>query len=139
MKKVFLTAVFIFCFSAVTFGELFEGLDYNVEYIAKPANMADVLHVNFISLMPSPSAAADIVKQQLQVYGEKQSRKNIVGTAWHTITGDEKDLQKIKFSQDLGAYVWMGRSKRVVSFTNYLYILKRERDNQRKAQRTKAA
>jgi hypothetical protein len=133
MKRIVLIAVLIFSFSAISFAELFEGIDYYASYQQKPQGYADILHINFITLMPSPTVVIEILQKQLEIYGTTHKNKNIVGTAWHTVSGDEKDLRKIKFSDSLGAYVWMSGQKRVVTFTNYLYLLKRERDNRRRS------
>jgi hypothetical protein len=124
MKKLILAAVFALSCFTMSRAELFEGIDYYVDYKQKPAGYADALHVNFVSLMPSPSAAAEVLRRQLAVYGAKH-RKNIVGTAWHSVTGSDQDLKKIKFSDDLGSYVWMSGSNKVVPFPSYIQTLKR--------------
>ncbi|MDR1952037.1 MAG: hypothetical protein LBQ37_00795 [Elusimicrobiota bacterium] len=127
MKKSVLIILCLLSFSAAAFSELIESVDYYVDYKQNPPNTADALHVNFITLMPNPSAAAEIVKQELAAYGRRGGNKNIVGSAWHTVTGDEKDLRKINFSTNLGAYVWIASSKRIVPFNEYISILKQRR------------
>jgi hypothetical protein len=129
MKKIILIAICLLSFAGSSFGELYEGIDYNVSYRQTPRGYADVLHVNFMSIMPNPAVAVEILQKQLAVYGSRSKGKNIIGSAWHTISGDQRDLRKMKFTETLGAYVWMGGSKRVVTFTNYLYLLKRANRN----------
>lgn len=124
MKKLILAIVLALSCLSLSSAQLFEGLDYYVDYKQKPSGYADTLHVNFISLMPSPSAAAEVLRHQLSVYGSKH-KKNIVGTAWHTVTGDERDLKKIKFADDLGSYVWMTGTNKVVTFPNYIQTIKK--------------
>jgi hypothetical protein len=124
MKKMILAAILALSCFTIASAELFEGVDYYIDYKQKPSGYADTLHVNFVSLMPSPSAAAEVLRRQLAVYGGKH-KKNIVGTAWHTVTGSDQDLKKIKFADDLGAYVWMSGSKKVVPFPTYVQTLKR--------------
>ncbi|MDR2772314.1 MAG: hypothetical protein LBB93_02490 [Elusimicrobiota bacterium] len=135
MKNI-VCIVFVLMFAVTAaFAELIEGVDYYVEYKKTPPTHADVLHVNFISLMPNPSASADVVRRQLLIYGPRSGHKNVIGSAWHTVTGDSKDLRKMNFSNNLGAYVWIGSSGRIVPFNQYITILKNVRRNKLRANR----
>jgi hypothetical protein len=138
MKKFFIALTFISLFiaSAFCFRDFIEGVDYIVEFQEKSYEMAAVLHVNFIGVVPKPEDVEKIVKQQLKIYsnkllaskqvvhiGNKETRyKNIIGSAWN-ITNPASPI-KIKFKEDLSAYVWRGRTKDIVSFPDYMTSLK---------------
>ncbi|MCA6084966.1 hypothetical protein [Candidatus Endomicrobiellum agilis] len=140
MKKYFSTAAFTLIFAAnvFCFGDFVEKTDYFVEFQEKLPKMAAVLHVNFTRDIPEPKEAEEIVKQQLKAYGNtiaanKKSTKykNIIGSAWYVNKTYSANPVKIKFQKDIGAYVWLGKTKRIVTFPDYMSFLKRERNNKK--------
>jgi hypothetical protein len=75
------------------------------------------------------SAAADVQ--------EEEKFKNIVGSVWFI-----KDLEnpvKIKFDDYIASYVYIGKTKKIVQFPDYITFLKKERDAQKARDRLKAA
>ncbi|MDR3256251.1 MAG: hypothetical protein LBT18_01115 [Endomicrobium sp.] len=147
MKKLVFVIVFTLTFiaNASCFREFVEKIDYFVEFKEKSPEMAAVLHVNFISIPPESKEAEEIVKQQLKIYGnmivshnkvfaivkKKTKYKNIIGSAWYINDIDPANPIKIKFQKDLAAYVWLGKTRKIVTFPNYMYFLKKERDNEK--------
>ncbi|MDR2708866.1 MAG: hypothetical protein LBC07_02705 [Elusimicrobiota bacterium] len=125
MKKIILSLVFLFAFSNFCSAKLIEGIDYNVSYKRNPSGYANILQVNFITLMPNPQEALEILRSHLSAYGAQSGGKNIIGTAWHTMSGDDSDLKKMKLGGNFSAYVWLGRSKKVVPFPTYIAALRR--------------
>jgi hypothetical protein len=95
--------------------------------------MPAVLHVNFIRLIPEPKEAEEIVKQQLKIYGniEKNKCKNIIGSAWHINEGNPANPVKIKFQKDLAAYVWLGKTRKIAAFPDYISFLKKEKSDRK--------
>jgi hypothetical protein len=142
MKKSFFTVSFIFIliFSAdiFCFGNFVEKIDYFVEFQEKSSGMLAVLHVNFISVIPKPKEAEEIVKQQLEIYGNMPAVnkktvkcKNIIGSAWYINKANPANPIKIKFQKDLAAYVWLSKTRKVVAFCDYISFLKREKNTKR--------
>ncbi|GHT43352.1 hypothetical protein AGMMS49921_11130 [Endomicrobiia bacterium] len=145
MKKCFPLIAFILIFSANAFclRNFLERKDYFVKFEEKSPGMAAVLHVNFISVIPNSKEAEEIVKQQLRKYGnmliannrtsatvkKKIKYKNIIGSAWYVNGSNPISLTKtkIKFQNDFGAYVWIGKTKNIVTFPNYMSFLKKSR------------
>jgi hypothetical protein len=139
MKKFFLTVSFILTFAAdiFCFGNFAEKTDYFIEFHEKSSEMLAVLHVNFISAIPEPKEAEAIVKQQLKIYGNIEINKktakckNIIGSAWHINKADPANFVKIKFQKDLAAYVWLGKTRKIVAFPDYISFLKKEKKLQK--------
>lgn len=132
MKKILISLVSIvsiLCFMRVAFclRDFIEGVDYVVDFQEKSPKMAAVLHINFKNVMPNTEEAEKIVKMQLKTYGIKlRIRKNIIGSAWYVNNTDPANPIKIKFQQDLSAYVWIGKTKEIVQFTTYINLLKEQ-------------
>jgi hypothetical protein len=100
--------------------------------------MLAVLHVNFISVIPEPKEAEEIVKHQLEIYGNMLAAnkktpkcKNIIGSAWHINKANPVNLVKIKFQKNLAAYVWLGKTRKIVTFPGYISFLKKEKKQQK--------
>ncbi|GHT61045.1 hypothetical protein AGMMS49531_07600 [Endomicrobiia bacterium] len=143
MKKYFLLIALILIFSANAFclRNLLEQKDYFIKFEEKSPGMAAVLHVNFVSVIPNSKEAEGIVKQQLRKYGnmliannrisatvkKKIKYKNIIGSAWYVNGANPANLTKIKFRNDFGAYVWIGKTKNIVTFPNYMSFLKKSK------------
>ncbi|MDR2396162.1 MAG: hypothetical protein LBD57_06140 [Endomicrobium sp.] len=142
MKKYFfiVSVLFFFIFwDVISYANLVENIDYSVDFQEKTPNMAAILHINFISVFPDAYQAEEIVKQQLKKYGvliiqsghlistvKKEKRyKNIIGSAWYINELDPTNPTKIKFQKDLGAYVWIGKTKTIVTFPKYMIFLKK--------------
>ncbi|MDR3306117.1 MAG: hypothetical protein LBS61_00320 [Endomicrobium sp.] len=151
MKKLFITLMFIFSFTIAAFGvrDFIEGTDYTVDFHEKSPEMAATLRVNFTEVVPEPAEAEKIVKQNLKLYGDKLIAsnkviraekketlyKNIIGSAWRANVTDPANPIKIKFNENLAAYVWLGKMKTIVPFPDYMAFLKKERKNFKKEQR----
>ncbi|MDR1244686.1 MAG: hypothetical protein LBJ98_01755 [Endomicrobium sp.] len=150
MKKSFIILMFTFSFTISAFctRDFIEGIDYTVDFHEKSPEMAATLHVNFVGVVPEPSEAEKIVKQKLGIYGnkliasnkvmrteKKETRyKNIIGSAWKTNITDPANPIKIKFTEDLAAYVWLGKTKSIVPFPDYIVFLKKEQKDFKKKQ-----
>ena len=167
MRKIFLTAfafAFIFVRSALCLVNFIEGEDYTADFQRKDDNMAAVLRINFINAAPSPQDAEAVVKNQLEIYAliiesekedlgqkepeqeqsgqeeseaEEEKFKNIIGSAWWYNPSNPEEPVKIKFKEDLSAYVYIGKTKKIVPFPDYVSFLKKERDD--KKEKDKAA
>ncbi|GMO66765.1 MAG: hypothetical protein Nk1A_4460 [Endomicrobiia bacterium] len=137
MKKksfIALTLMLTFLINAYCLKDFAEKTHYIVGFQENPPEMAAVLHVNFIKVMPEPKEAEKIVKQQLRIYGNKlifhkkgEKYKNIIGSAWYTKGTPFGNYVKIKFDKDLAAYVWLDKTKKIVTFHNYISFLKKEK------------
>ncbi|MDR0617493.1 MAG: hypothetical protein LBG23_01790 [Endomicrobium sp.] len=142
MKKYFIVFLFSASFMFVIktcFANLIENIDYFVDFQEQTINMAAILHINFISVFPDVDQAEEIVKQQLKKYGNlitqndhfistikaEKRYKNIIGSAWYVNELDPANPIKIKFQKDLGAYVWIGKTKTIVTFPKYMAFLKK--------------
>jgi hypothetical protein len=141
VKKCFVVSLFLvlfICLVTISYANLVENIDYSVDFQEKTSDMAAILHINFISIFPDIIQVEEIVKQQLKKYGSliiknnklmstlktKRHYKNIIGSAWYINDLDPANPIKIKFKEDLGAYVWLGKTKTIVSFPQYLVFLK---------------
>jgi hypothetical protein len=47
---------------------------------------------------------------------------------------DPENPIKIKFTEDLAAYVWLGKTKSIVPFPDYINFLKKQKDFREKQQ-----
>jgi hypothetical protein len=132
---------FSFTISVFCTRDFIKGIDYTIDFHEKSPEMAATLHINFVGVVPEPSEAEKIVKQKLRIYGnnliasnkvvictkKKETRcKNIIGSAWKANITDPANPIKIKFSEDLAAYVWLGKTKSIVPFPDYMTFLKKE-------------
>ncbi|MDR1086847.1 MAG: hypothetical protein LBL16_01135, partial [Endomicrobium sp.] len=141
MGKILVVSIFIFYFtaSAFCFRPFIEGQDYTVEFQEKSPETAATLHINFIDVVPESQEAEKIVKKQLQIFGDKlvsrnkvihtikkeTKYKNIIGSAWYKNNADSANPIKIKFQPDFSAYVWIGKTKNIVPFPDYMSFLKK--------------
>jgi hypothetical protein len=142
VKKLFFVSLFLVFFIFlvnISYANLAENIDYSIDFQEKTPDMAAVLHINFISIFPDASQAEEIVKQQLKKYGSlitknnklistvkaEKRYKNIIGSAWYINELDPANPIKIKFQKDLGAYVWIGKTKTIVPFPKYMVFLKK--------------
>jgi hypothetical protein len=136
IKQRILTTIFLLTFTVNAFclEELTGKIDYFVEFKEKSSEMASTLHVNFTSFIPGSKTAEDIVKQQLKIYGNKFNSpdKNIIGSAWYINEADPANPVKIKFQKDLGAYVWIGKTRTIVTFPSYINLLKKNAKSHKK-------
>lgn len=201
MKKFLLSFVFIFLlagFSAAA-RAFVEGTDYFADFKQNEDNMAAVLHINFISLMPAPAEAESILKDQLKLYAsiieaEKETAKkekeeeekelakkdktkkdkskdkkkekpktieeiknpeelkaffaeedakeekfkNIIGSVWYTADGDPETAEKIQYSDNSSAFVFIGKTKKIVPFPDYIRILKKEKEDRKQKEKERA-
>jgi hypothetical protein len=151
MKKLFIVLICISFFTVTAFclRDFIENCDYTVTFQEKSPEMAAVLHVNFIGIAPEPEEAEKIVKEQLKIHGrklvavkvytkdERTRYKNIIGSAWIENIVDPENPIKIKFNKDLAAYVWLGKTKTIVPFPDYIAFLKRQQKEFRKKERLK--
>jgi hypothetical protein len=135
IRRFFAAAIILsISINAFCFRNFKENSDYLLEFNEKPHKMASVLHIKFITIIPEPLEAAEIVKQYLEIYGNKlageksSEHKNIIGSVWY-MDEKSKEFVKIKFQKDLGAYVWIGKTKKIVTFPNYMAFLKKARKN----------
>jgi hypothetical protein len=139
MGKFFLTlsSILIFTADIFCFGDFAKKTSYSVEFQEKLPGMPAVLHVNFISFIPEPKEAEEIVKQQLKIYGNIWANKkateckNIIGSAWHINKENPANPVKIKFQKDLAAYVWLGKTRKIVAFPDYISFLKKEKNDRK--------
>jgi len=68
---------------------------------------------------------------------EEEKFKNIIGSVW--LTKNEEDPVKIKFNDYLASYVYIGKTKKIVQFPDYITFLKKERDDKKAKDKLKAA
>ncbi len=163
MKKFLLPALFVTVFCALSFAarNFVENTDYFVDFKQNSENMAAVLHINFISMQPEPSEAESILKSHLKTYGaqlekerleqkkakpkaktgkdEDEKYKNIIGSVWYAENGDPENMVKVKYKEDLSAYVWLGKTKKIVAFPSYIAFLKQEKESKKEKDKVDAA
>ncbi|MDR1926299.1 MAG: hypothetical protein LBQ13_01240 [Endomicrobium sp.] len=122
-----------------------ERIDYFIEFHEKSPEMAAVLRINFINFIPESKEAEEVVKYQLERYGnmlvtnnkmsatvENENKyKNIIGSAWYINDENPTNHIKIKFQNDLAAYVWIGKTRTVIPFPKYMSFLKKEKKNRK--------
>lgn len=69
---------------------------------------------------------------------EEELYKNLIGSVWYQENGDPEKMVKVKFKEDVSAYVWLEKTKRIVSFPNYIAFLKKERDDKKEKDKAEA-
>ncbi|MCL2485083.1 MAG: hypothetical protein FWF00_07185 [Endomicrobia bacterium] len=168
MKKILLTIILalVFTQAALSFRNFAEGTDYIIDFQQKEDTMADVLHIKFPDITPTPKEAETVIKDQLKIYGafienekieqqkaeaneqpadkkpeeeaqDEEKFKNIIGSVWIFDPSNPENMIKIKFKDDLSSFVYIGKTKRIVPFPDYITFLKKERDD--KKEKDKAA
>jgi hypothetical protein len=98
MKKFILSLFLVAAFAAISFcaRQFLEGTDYETSFTHNEDNdKAAVLHINFISLMPEPAEAEDVLKDQLKVYAqiletEKENKKEELAALEKTAAKDKR-------------------------------------------------
>jgi hypothetical protein len=133
-KKIFLIIIFVF-FSSNIF--CYDKIHYDISFKEKTQDMLAVLHVNFFDVV-SYYYAEKILKEELKKYGnllistnkvcfntENGLRhKNIIGSAYIII---DKKITKIMFEKNNGSYVWIGKTKSILTFNDYIMFLKKQK------------
>jgi hypothetical protein len=96
MKKILSVLLFVALFAGSAFAlrEFVEGTDYYTDFKQNEENMAAVLHIKFISLMPAPEEAESILKDQLKVYG------NIIEAETEAAVKEQEEAEKEKTKKD---------------------------------------
>lgn len=94
MKKIISVLLLFTFFAGFSFAarEFVEGTDYFVDFKQNEDNMAAVIHINFIDMMPAPAEAERILKDQLKVYAKiiETDRENLKKEK----EAEEKELAK---------------------------------------------
>ncbi|MCL2799489.1 MAG: hypothetical protein FWD54_04365 [Endomicrobia bacterium] len=70
---------------------------------------------------------------------EEEKFKNIIGSAWWHNPLNPEEPVKIKFKEDLSAYVYIGKTKKIVPFPDYVAFLRKERDDKKEKDKAAAA
>lgn len=86
---------------------------------------------------PKTKAAA-AAKDALSKEEDEKVYKNLIGSVWYPENGDPEQMVKVKFKEDVSAYVWLEKTKRIVSFPNYIAFLKKERDDKKEKEKAEA-
>ena len=86
---------------------------------------------------PKTKAAA-AAKDALSKEEDEKVYKNLIGSVWYPENGDPEQMAKVKFKEDVSAYVWLEKTKRIVSFPNYIAFLKKERDDKKEKEKAEA-
>ena len=88
---------------------------------------------------PKTKAAAT-AKEALSKENEEEEikYKNLIGSVWYPENGDPEKMIKVRFKEDLSAYVWLEKTKRIVAFPNYIAFLKKERDDKKEKEKAEA-
>jgi hypothetical protein len=134
-KKIFLIIIFISFLSNVF---CYDKLYYDVSFKEQTQDMLAVLHVNFFDMVPC-YYAEKVLKEELKKYGnlliaknktyfntENGIRyKNIIGSVYVVI---DKKKKKIIFEKNNGSYVWIGKTKSILTFNDYIMFLKKQKN-----------
>jgi hypothetical protein len=147
MQKYFFTIIPVMIISSNTFCFVNHTKqdEYCIEFHEKSHEMAATLHINFTNLLPEPKEAEKIVKYQLERFGNmlitnnkisstarnEYKNKNIIGSAWYISNKNFIKPIKIKFQDNLSAYVWIGKTRRIVPFHDYVSFLKKQKQNKK--------
>ena len=86
---------------------------------------------NDIKAVQNPDAAENLQEE------EEEKFKNIIGSVW--VLKDGENPVKIKFNDYLASYVYIGKTKKIVQFPDYITFLKKERDDKKAKDKLKAA
>jgi hypothetical protein len=136
MKKIVCSFVLVFMFSIFSFADYTEGIDFEISYKQKETGYSNTMHINFFTVRPPAVIAERMVINYLKAYGSRNKNKNILGSAYYSAGGRDGSYSKIKFNNSLGAYVWVSKVGRVMSFPSYMYYLKKVRGQKIQAART---
>ncbi|MDR1695754.1 MAG: hypothetical protein LBR69_03880 [Endomicrobium sp.] len=69
---------------------------------------------------------------------EEKKYKNIIGSVWRNDSLNPEVPVKIKFKEDLASYVYLGKTKTIVPFPEYITFLKKEREERKEKEKEKA-
>jgi hypothetical protein len=91
-----------------------------------------------------PKSAQDIKNpDELKAFFEaedaaEEKYKNIIGSVRFSRDGTPENAEKIKYSDDSSAFVWIEKTKRIVPFPDYIKFLKKEREDRKQKENERA-
>jgi len=91
-----------------------------------------VIYVVFKQSTPLLNGIIQILKQEIMSMSKKEgSKNNIIASAW--FDDEHSDvLEKINLTSKYGAFIWVKEKKYVMNFYDYMQLLKREKDKEKK-------
>jgi hypothetical protein len=69
---------------------------------------------------------------------EEEIFKNIIGSVWFSADGNPENLTKIKYTDYFASFARIGKTKKIVTFPDYISFLKKERDEKKAKEKAKA-
>jgi hypothetical protein len=70
---------------------------------------------------------------------EKEEKfKNIIGTVWYTVDDNPENMAKVQYSENSSAFVWLGKTQKIVPFPDYIKFLKKEKEEKKQKEKEKA-
>ncbi|MDR2425764.1 MAG: hypothetical protein LBD46_01035 [Endomicrobium sp.] len=69
---------------------------------------------------------------------EEEKFKNIIGSVWYPVDGDPENMQKVSYSENSSAFVWLQKTHTIVAFPDYIKFLKKEKEEKKQKEREKA-
>lgn len=66
---------------------------------------------------------------------KEEKFKNIIGSVWYGSEDDPENRQKIQYAENSSAFVFIGKTKKIVPFPDYIKFLKKEKDDRKQKEK----
>lgn len=90
-----------------------------------------VLYIIFKESVPASDEIRNLLYRELRIFSKKEGlNSDIIASAWldDTISGT---LTKIDLSESSSAFVWVSKEKKIMSFTDYVKFLKKQKKDKK--------
>ncbi|MDD5021422.1 MAG: hypothetical protein PHR82_04680 [Endomicrobiaceae bacterium] len=90
-----------------------------------------VLYIVFKEEIPASDEIKNLLYKELRTISKKEgSNNNIIASAWID-DGTSETLTKIDLSEGSSAFVWISKEKKIMSFSDYLKFLKKQKKDKK--------
>ncbi len=80
---------------------------------------------------PSNEEVKNMLYKELKLISKKEgASSNVIASAWISDSASEM-ITKIELSEKSGAFVWISKEKRILSFNDYVKYLKKHKKNKK--------
>ncbi|MDR1196484.1 MAG: hypothetical protein LBL00_08430 [Endomicrobium sp.] len=69
---------------------------------------------------------------------EEEKFKNIIGSVWYGVDDNPENMAKVQYSENSSAFVWLGKTQKIVPFPEYIKFLKKEKEQKKQKEKEKA-
>lgn len=111
--------------------KVIERENYTVQIKQYRKDYPVVLYIIFKESAPVSDEIRNLLHKELRIISKKEGFHNdIIASAWTDDTISET-LTKIDLSQSSSAFVWVSKEKKIISFSDYIKFLKKQKKDKK--------